>query len=442
VSAAGIPAERLAQRLKELVSLRPVLADGKIAIEAGSGVGTIQVGDLRVDVQPRLAAAEMVTLIRYAYGGDLGWQRSEIGLDRVGLDELLCIVLADELSSLRQKGLSRQYVNQREKLEVMRGRPDFLASFPWNDKGMTNITCRYHELTCDNLDNQLVRAGLERAALMQTRIATRRRLLEHLQVWKAIASTKNNPSVSVFTVARTRYTRLSEHYRLAHHLCELVLAAQTPYSIYTSGSVVTSGLCLDMADLFELFVTRLLRELFADRGFTVAAQAPDRGAFLDAASQVYRRVRPDLVVFERAAPVAVIDAKYKDYWKADNDTGTPAKRISNEDLYQLFFYSERLRNRYGLKKAPPAFIISPLPAADERERAFVVQEQFRDVQWRAGTGVADSSIQLVLLPLTDLLRSIRRSGSPGPEAACLVQQIHPKLARTHADADEVPAEPA
>lgn len=408
VSAAAVPIEKLTELMKPLVTLsRPLIGQG-LCFGAGSVVGTIQVGELRVDVRPRMAAAELATLIRYAYDGDFCQQRSSIGLQRVGLDELICVVLADELSAVRQKGLSRQYVDRKERLEVLRGRLDFLGSFPWNNNGMTGVVCRYHVLTCNNLDNQLVRAGLERAVLMDTTIATRRRLLEHLQVWREIASAKDVARRD-FEVARSRYTRLSDHYRLAHHLSEIIVAGNRPRAVYEAGAVTTAGLCLDMAELFELFVTRLLSGQLAKHGLTVKAQMPDRGAFLDGVGAVYRRVRPDLVVFRDRLPVAVIDAKYKDYWKATGSAGVPLKRVSNEDLYQLFFYAQRLQNRYALQKPPLAIIICPLPAEDERCGQSQVVERYCRIQWRAGSEIG-GTVRVDLMPLTELLRAMQRGG--------------------------------
>lgn len=403
LNASGMPRESLTAALQPLIALDASWKAGGVVLRAGLTVGTVQIGGLRVDVRPRLAAAEMTTLIRYAFGGAVGaWRRSHVASGRTGLDELVCGVFADELSALRQMGLSRNYVNRRQPLSVLRGRPDFIASFPWNDRGMTSITCRYHELTCDNLDNQLLRAALERGTLMETSVATRRRLLEHRHVWSEVASLRS-VSRADFAEARERYTRLSTHYRLAHNLAELIVLGRRPSSLYKAGSLPTGGVSLDMAELFELFVNRLISTYLKRRGLAVRSQQSDRGALLDRDGYRYRSVRPDVVVYRGELPVAVVDAKYKNYWPAAADK-SPLKRISNEDLYQLFFYAQRLQLRHGLTFAPAAFIFAPLPAADERDST-VICERFTVVRWQAGTQ-AGCDVALVLLPLTDILRRL------------------------------------
>ncbi|MGE0454011.1 MAG: hypothetical protein AB7O37_18180 [Vicinamibacteria bacterium] len=145
------------------------------------------------------------------------------------------------------------------------------------------------------------------------------------------------------------------------------------------------------------------------RGLTARSQQADGGALLDRDGHVYASVRPDLVVYEGGLPVAVVDAKYKDYWPARDDH-SPVRRIGNDDLYQLFFYSQRLQLRYGLAVAPPAFIVAPLPAEDER-RARVIGDRFTAVRWEAGSQ-AGCEVALVLLPMTDILRDLA-GGRPG-----------------------------
>src|SRR5687767_13761227 len=135
-AAAGVDRERLAVSLGRLATVEASWSPGVVVLRTGLTVGTVTVGGLRVNVRPKLAAAEMATLIRYALGGPVtGWHRSRIATAKAGLDELLCGVFADELTRIRHAGLSRQYVDRREALPVLRGRPDFIASFPWNDRG-------------------------------------------------------------------------------------------------------------------------------------------------------------------------------------------------------------------------------------------------------------------------------------------------------------------
>lgn len=91
------------------------------------------------------------------------------------------------------------------------------------------------------------------------------------------------------------------------------------------------------------------------------------------------------------------------YWRADGAEGRPVRRIGNEDLYQLFFYAQRLQHRYQLPKPPAAFIVSPVPADDELAGQRNISQCFREIVWRAGQEVG-GSVKLVLLPMTQIVR--------------------------------------
>ena len=324
--------------------------------------------------------------------------------DRVGLEELLCTALVDEATRIRQIGWSRQYEKRRERLGVVRGSPDFLGSFPWDEERISSLVCNFHLLTGDNLDNRLVRRALEIACLLEVASQTRRRIFEHRKVWEAIA-TASHPTPQDFETARSRYTRLSEHYGLAHNLGELLLMGLRPSSPVDASGVTAAGFALDMPFLFEKFVERLTAEIAAPLGMRIEAQQPDRGALLDARGGIYRRVRPDLVVYRGNRPSAIIDAKYKEYWRGQELTDSPVRRISNDDVYQLFFYAQRLQRRYNLPSPPKAIILAPVPASDEREGQRIVGHEYTEVTWQAGNERA-GHLQLVLVPMTDILRAV------------------------------------
>jgi len=422
--AAGLSVEEVASRLAGIVEVQPVWQPGKVRFHAGQSIGAVEVGALRIEVRPRLAAPEMAAFIRYALGGkvDATLRATFPTGPSLGLDELLCQVLADEADRIRQIGLSRQYMQQRECLRALRGRLDFLASFPWDNKRQQSLVCSYHLLTCDNLDNRLMRASLEQSSLLEVTPRTRGRLLAHRRIWTHAASA-THPVRQDFAEARQRYTRLTENYRLAHNVGEIIVAKRRPTGLFEVGTVTTSGFMLSMPVLFEKFVERIMREELAPQDITVESQHPDQGALLDGLGKLYRRVRPDLVLYRQDKPILVVDAKYKEYWPADGPSLRPKRRISNADLYQLFFYAQRLQLRHGLSSPPAACIISPLPAADERGIQVEIEDRYRRVVWRAGHECA-GDVRLLNLPLTDILRSMTGFGK---ERECLLVDVQQAL---------------
>ena len=390
LAASGLSAEALAARLDGLVELRPGWSGGA-DVRASGTVGSLSVGALRVSVQPRLAAAELATMIRYAWSRDVSAGRAAARVDRDGLDELLGRLLADEAAALAQRGASKRYVGRQERLGVLRGRPAFSANFPFDPATATSIVCSHHVLTADNPLNRIVRAALDRTAGLDVSARTRRDLSTQRRVWQHVASA-SSPSLADVHTARQRSDRLTASYALALRLAELVLRGARPSGLFEAGPA-SAGFRLNMAGLFESFVHLALAEWAAPIGLTVHAQDRDRSAFLNGDGHVYRQIIPDLVVSRDGVPVAVLDAKYKPYWRTRDGHGTPHRKVSNADLYQLFFYAQRLQLRHGLAEPPVAVIVAPAPADGA-----AVAERFRRVAWHAGTDHSHAA-HLTFVPL-------------------------------------------
>jgi hypothetical protein len=213
------------------------------------------------------------------------------------------------------------------------------------------------------------------------------------------------PEISMFDKVKKEYNRLNEHYYIAHSLTKMFLFGMRPEYFLENDTSVVSGLVLDMAVLFERFVEKLIKDLFQGHGFKVRIQGPDRNALLDKAGKTYACIRPDLEIFKDDKIIGVIDAKYKAYWKG-KENRKPSKKISNEDLYQLYFYQQRIQRKCNLSNPPIAFIASPLPAEDERNDSPILSERFRRVFWQAGSDKA-GDVRLMLVPMTQFLRLLR-----------------------------------
>ena len=121
-------------------------------------------------------------------------------------------------------------------------------------------------------------------------------------------------------------TRLNARYHVALWLAELILRGNAVDQ--APGDVRLGGFLVDMAKVFEDFLTTALTEAFRPHGGWSRAQ--DRH-HLDVDDLV--AIRPDLVWYQDGEPAAVIDAKYK----AEKPAGFP-----DADLYQMLAYCTAL----------------------------------------------------------------------------------------------------
>jgi len=399
--------------LRRLVTITPDLEGKSFLFKTSSSIGVIETHGLRVQVRPRLSAREFITLIRYVLSGNIPpdhfRSHSELTWE-TGFEDALCMLLSDETKEILRLGLSRRYEERREPLDVLRGRPLWERNFPWQGGKAREIVCRYHKLTYNNLDNRLLLSGLKSAAVLAHSKDVRRGVFQHLKTFRELAS-ETAPEPSQFEKVEQGYNRLSEHYRAAHGLCRILLYGLRPDSFYDDGKHLVFGLVLEMAWLFEKFVERFMAEALKPAGFTIQPQAPDREALLDAERHRYASVRPDLEVWRSEKVHGVVDAKYKRYWASGPDGFYPTRKISNEDLYQLFFYQQRLQRKYNLAYPPTAIIASPLPEEDERDGHRCVADRFKRIIWQAGSERA-GDVRLLLIPVTNFLRLLEQRKKP------------------------------
>lgn len=357
------------EAFKDLVTVFPNWDGREINFRADSKVGVLEALEIRIRVIPWLSPDFFCTLIRYILAGQIPADpyRSHSGLTwETGFEDILGLLLSDETARIFKMGLSRRYEEEQEPLQVLRGRPIWEKNFPWQGGKTRAIHCRYHRLAYDNLDNRLLLAGLLKTSTLTSHTGVRRAILQNLNLLRGIASGVC-PSPSDFELAFRGYNRLNEHYCVAHGLCRILLFGLRTESFFDGGKYQVSGIVLDMADMFELFVEKFTADLLRPAGYTLRAQAPDRKALLDGEDCPYASIRPDLELWRGESVCAVIDAKYKPYWKMDSDSAKPVRKIGNEDLYQLFFYQQRLQRKYHLSSPPKAFIATPLPGEEEEK---------------------------------------------------------------------------
>ena len=109
-------------------------------------------------------------------------------------------------------------------------------------------------------------------------------------------------------------------------LAELILAGNS--LDHAPGQLRLSGFLVNMATVFEDFVTASLGSALANHAGTCRTQVH---LHLDDEDRI--TMRPDLVWYQRGTPIAVIDAKYK----AEKPSGFP-----DADYYQLLGYATAL----------------------------------------------------------------------------------------------------
>lgn len=308
-----------------LVSVSP-LGGGEWLITGSSKVGVAQIGDVTLRVSPKVTTAKLFWLLGYARKFD--WRDDLVDYEA---DTDLVHVIAEAFARQSERALGRGvlhgYVSIDDELAVIRGRLRATEQVTRRYGQITPLLVTYDEFTPDIAENQLLKAAarvLSRVPGLQPGVARHLRVVtDRLASVRDLAAGAQLPD--------WRPSRRNAHYETALFFAELVLRHQA--IDLPAGVVDVNGFMVDMAAVFEDFVTVALTDEFERVDGQVRAQ--DRHS-LDLGGDV--PMKPDIVWYRAGQPAAVIDAKYK----AEKPAGYP-----NADVYQMLAYCTALNLREG-----------------------------------------------------------------------------------------------
>ena len=369
-------------------------------------VGRTTAGAKTIVVPPPMASADFLALVVFAMGGDLsGALRHEISNSAnnssdSGADEFLRILAAlcvYEAERIFRQHLANAYRSVVVREHVVRGRPLWMRDFGHHSS--VGISCETQHLSTDTLLNRLLFSGLTIARTILDGTPVQERAGNQVYVWRSLVG-QSPVKEAMFDLAEKQISRLTEHYRLALALSRSLVTASSPSDAFGIVGSPIPHFEFSLPRLFEKVLERMLRPVAESKGIEVRAKEVDQFALIDGFGGTYREVEPDITLWKRGLPIAVIDAKFKPRYlsaEADGTIGYP-NRVTNEDLYQLFFYQNRLQRKYNLAAPPFAWIVAP-----SLENATIPDVTFRTVHWaeshhiRDRVGLRVESLSLSLL---------------------------------------------
>jgi 5-methylcytosine-specific restriction enzyme subunit McrC len=324
----------------KLVDVLPDPATGWWRVRPAGQVGAARVGGVELFVEPKTPVANLVFLLGYAR--DPSWRPDTVPVDSVsGLVPAFAEALWRQATAALRAGLVQGYRTVDGTGPVLRGRLREVDQMGWRLGAPTPLETRHDDFTVDIPENQVLAAAVDRMLRVPGVPEPDRRMLRHL----AVRFAEVRPLRRGEPVPGWVPSRLNARYHVALRLAELVLDAASVAT--TPGAVVSNGLMVDMARLFEDFLTAALRVSIERRhGGRVVGQRRDH---LDVAGAV--EIRPDIAWRHCGGVAAVVDAKYKTY--------TPSA-----DVYQMLAYCIR----YRLARGHLVYVTGDRPARGHRIR--------------------------------------------------------------------------
>jgi 5-methylcytosine-specific restriction endonuclease McrBC regulatory subunit McrC len=277
-------------------------------------------------------------------------------VSRPELRVLLAALLTRSAEEIMHRHISQEYLRTEGLQTTIRGTVRWI---PRSGPPALGLRCTYFVKTTDNLPNAVVTAGLNRARTFlddSSRIG--RTCQSQCFSWNQIAQSRAITRHDV-TKALDGLTRMTEHYRTAIQIAGYLLFGNGPESLNGAGDAGLQGLWFDLPILFERILARLVREFLGTSTSRVRSQDVVVGAVRDGLGSKYLSPRPDLVLYKGSVPVAIIDAKFKPGYVDSVGRSKVARKVDEGDLYQMFFYANRIQLRHSLPAPVPTYIVAP-----------------------------------------------------------------------------------
>lgn len=302
-----------------------------IAIHATSFVGRIQLGRLRITVEPKIGRNALLTLFRYAFGlRRLTLFASTSAETGALFQDVLLEQLRSEIDELRRRGLMQRYVARSDALACPRGRVDVARLASRGGVIDASLPCRHSPREVDHVLNRVLVAGLALGVRLAQTPDLKRELLE---LRRKIDPAIQAPLLDrrLLESARLSLSRLTSSYEPTLRLLNVLLDGLA-LDLGDGETLAVPGFVFDMNRFFQSLVERVLVDHLP--GHQVHAERGIRGMLAYVQNPTNRRApqpRPDFTITRPGtAGALLLDAKYRDLWE---------KPLPREMLYQLALYA-------------------------------------------------------------------------------------------------------
>jgi 5-methylcytosine-specific restriction enzyme subunit McrC len=308
------------QQIAPSIRVAPSPTAGSYVLTPDSRIGVVRLGDLTIEIQPKLPIDQTLFLVSYALDpirwGDLVTEFAPEWHPHDLMAQLFAIRAREAL----KKGLFHGYRSEEESSPVVKGRILFGERARHSFRSPHLVDVAFDEFTPDVLENRLLRAATR--ALLQSGVRSPRLA----QILRRIEFSLRPAADVVFNRASppaVHYSRLNTHLEPAVELARTIIRGVGLN--LGPGRLSADAFLVDMNKVFEDFVVIALREALHVSAETLRTQAP---LTLDEAGKVV--VYPDLSWWQRGRCTMVADVKYK---------RIAAAGIQHPDIYQMLAYT-------------------------------------------------------------------------------------------------------
>lgn len=308
-------------------------------------VGVIQVGDTAIEVLPKTDRSTLdkkiwrdvlIQMLRITSGIEAAsTSKSDLRLQRNSIFDLYIELFIKECERLTHQGLVKKYRKVKENQTALKGRLHIPGQIRDNIIHKERFYVEYSKYDFNHLINQILKKTLVVLSQIPIRSDLRSRVKSQLLYFEEI----EDCTVHEQMFNQIYLNRKTERYSEAIEIARLILLNYHPD--ISKGSNHVLALMFDMNQLWERFITKMMRRHLSDK-YQVKAQS-NKVFWRSESSR--KRLKPDILLIpkDESSKKIVVDTKWK----------TPTKnRPSDNDLRQIFAYNRLFESHDGVLLYP------------------------------------------------------------------------------------------
>ena len=325
----------LAQELMNSGILEIVELRSGVRIRSNSFVGRVSLGNMRVQITPKLRGMPLMILLQHTYGlRNLTLIRQAgFDIDRLNFFDLLIYTLYSYAENLINRGVLKGYTSFEEDRTCVKGRIDIRRLTAHGGIIAAALPCQYYERNENTILNQVLLAGMRLAGRFATDVNLHHNVM---RICERLAFLAEDIVLSkqVLIAARRSITRLNDIYKPSLELINILYEA---HSIQLENGeterVSLPGFFFDMNVFFEALVAKLLNNISDQYSIVDQYRIGSLFAYEPRYNPKNKRSpipRPDFALLKNGVVVQLLDAKYRDLWN---------ESLPRDMLYQLAVYA-------------------------------------------------------------------------------------------------------
>lgn len=305
-----------------------------LSIQTNSYVGRIQIGQLQINIHPKIAGFPLYQLMKYAY--QLRhlklFNASAHSLSELTFFDLLIYELVIETEDLLRRGIQKTYIPREDDLSSPRGRIDMKRLAAQGGVTRETLPCMYFQRDENHILNRTVLAGLKLALKMVIDVELKQNIR---QLCSTLEETIGGMQLTRTSLkhAHNHVNRLTARYTAVLEIINILYESQGIRFEDEDQSIHLHGYFFDMNAFFETLIGRLLADY--GEGFTFKDQYKLHDLFIYTPEFNPKRrrsptPRPDYALMRDGRVAKLMDAKYRNLWE---------RSLPSDMLYQLAIYA-------------------------------------------------------------------------------------------------------